>query len=302
MPPGNSRLFPCYNPLSMTGLALALVLSAAVVHASWNYLLKRSGGGTIFIWLFASLSALIYAPLAFGVVWWQKPPIGWAQLGLMFASAALHTGYYLLLDRGYRKGDLSLVYPLARGSGPLITIVCAVMFLHERPTPIAMAGALMVVGGAVLLTGNLRRLRESGHHHAVGFALLTGGFIASYTLVDKLAVSAFLIPPIVQDWAANLGRVGLMTPLALRDKDDIKSIWKRYKKEIVGVAILCPLSYILVLTAMVFTPVSYVAPAREISILAAALMGTHWLSEGDGKRRLIAAGAMVLGVIGLAVG
>lgn len=134
----------------MTGLALALVLSAAVVHVSWNYLLKRSSGGNVFIWLFASLSALIYAPLAFGVVWLQKPPFGWLQVGLMFASAALHTGYYLLLDRGYRKGDLSLVYPLARGSGPLITIVCAVLFLHERLTPLAAAGALMVVGGAVL--------------------------------------------------------------------------------------------------------------------------------------------------------
>lgn len=286
----------------MTGLALALVLSAAFVHASWNYLLKRSSGGNVFIWLFASLSALIYAPLAIGVVWWQKPPTGWSQLGLMFASAALHTGYYLLLDRGYRKGDLSLVYPLARGSGPLITIICAVAFLNERPTPLAIAGALMVVGGAVLLTGNLRKLKQSGDHHAVGFALLTGGFIASYTLVDKLAVSAFLIPPVLQDWAANLGRVGLMTPLVLRKQVEIKSVWERHKKEIIGVAILCPLSYILVLTAMVFTPVSYVAPAREISILVAALMGTRWLSEGDGKRRLIAAGAMVLGVIGLAVG
>jgi len=286
----------------MTALALALVLAAAFVHASWNYFLKRSGGGTVFVWLFATLSALIYAPLAALVIWWQQPEFGWVHFGLMFASAALHTGYYLLLDRGYRSGDLSVVYPLARGTGPLITILCAVLLLQERPTAVAVTGALLIGGGAIALTGDPRKLRQSGNLHAVGFALLTGCMIASYTLVDKIAVAAWLIPPLVQDWAANLGRVLLMTPLALRLRGDIRPTWRRAKKEIIAVALLCPLSYILVLTAMVFTPVSYVAPAREVSILVAALMGTQLLAEGDVTRRLAAAAAMVAGIVCLAVG
>jgi drug/metabolite transporter (DMT)-like permease len=286
----------------MTVFALALVLAAAFVHASWNYFLKRSGGGTVFVWLFATLSALIYAPLAALVIWWQQPEFGWVHLGLMFASAALHTAYYLLLDRGYRSGDLSVVYPLARGTGPLITILCAVLLLQERPTPIAVTGALLIGGGAIALTGDPRKLRQSGNLHAVGFALLTGCMIASYTLVDKMAVAAWLIPPLVQDWAANLGRVLLMTPLALRLKDEIRPTWRRAKKEIIAVALLCPLSYILVLTAMVFTPVSYVAPAREVSILVAALMGTQLLAEGDVTRRLAASAAMVAGIACLALG
>jgi drug/metabolite transporter (DMT)-like permease len=286
----------------MTSLALLLVLSAAIIHASWNFLLKRSGGGTVFVWWFAMLSAILYAPLAFAMVWWQRPALGWVSVGLMFASAALHTGYYLLLDRGYRSGDLSLVYPLARGSGPLITVLCAVLLLQEQPSPVAIAGALLIGCGAVLLTGDLRRLKAAGSLPAVGFALLTGCMIASYTLVDKIAVSAYLVPPILQDWAANLGRVVLMTPMALQVKGQLKPTWRRAKKDIVAVAILCPLSYILVLTAMVFTPVSYVAPAREISILAAAIMGTQLLAEGDAPRRLTAAAAMVLGVVFLAIG
>ena len=286
----------------MTALALALVLAAAFVHASWNYFLKRSGGGTVFVWLFATLSALIYAPLAALVIWWQQPEFGWVHFGLMLASAALHTAYYLLLDRGYRSGDLSVVYPLARGTGPLITILCAVLLLQERPTPVAVTGALLIGGGAIALTGDPRKLRQSGNLHAVGFALLTGCMIASYTLVDKIAVAAWLIPPLVQDWAANLGRVLLMTPLALRLRDDIRPTWRRAKKEIIAVALLCPLSYILVLTAMVFTPVSYVAPAREVSILVAALMGTQLLAEGDVTRRLAAAAAMVAGITCLALG
>jgi len=286
----------------MTAFALSLILSAAVIHASWNYLLKRSGGGTVFVWLFAVSSTLIYAPLAAAIIWWQKPDFGWVHYGLMFASATLHTVYYLLLDRGYRSGDLSIVYPIARGTGPLITVLCAVLLLGEHPTAIAVAGALLIGGGAVALTGDPRKLRQSSNLHAVGFALLTGCMIAGYTLVDKIAVAAWLIPPLVQDWATNLGRVVLMTPSALKRKDEIGPTWRRANRSIIAIAVLCPLSYILVLTAMVFTPVSYVAPAREISILVAALMGTHLLAERDAPRRLAAAAAMVGGIVCLALG
>ena len=287
----------------MTGLALTLILAAAFIHASWNFLLKRSGGGTVFIWLFASLSALFYAPLALAVVWWTQPALGWISYSLMLASALIHTAYYLLLDRSYRSGgDLSLVYPLARGSGPLITVIVAVLLLGEHPSTVALAGAALIAGGAVLLTGNLARLRQRGSLLAVMYALLTGCMIASYTVVDKLAVAAFVVPPILQDWAANCGRVMLMSPLALRARHEIVPTWRRARTDIIGVALLCPLSYILVLSAMVFTPVSYVAPAREMSILIAALMGAQLLREGEVPRRLAAAAAMVAGIVCLAIG
>ncbi len=287
----------------MTGLALILILAAAFIHASWNYLLKRSGGGTVFVWLFASLSAVFYAPLAIAVVWWTQPPLQWMSYLLMLISAVVHTAYYLLLDRGYRSGgDLSLVYPLARGSGPLITVIVAILLLGERPSAVALAGAVLVVSGVVLLTGNLARLRERGSAVAVVYALLTGCMIASYTVVDKVAVAAFVVPPVLQDWAANCGRVILMSPLALRSRHEIIPTWRRARAEIIGVALLCPLSYILVLSAMVFTPVSYVAPAREVSILIAAVMGAQLLREGEMLRRLAAAAAMVAGVVCLAMG
>ena len=286
----------------MSAAALALVLAAAVVHATWNYLLKRSGGGTAFVWCFATASAVIYAPLAAGVVWWQQPPLGWVALVLMVVSAIIHTAYYMLLDRGYRSGDLSLVYPLARGSAPLITMLGAVVLLQERPTGLAIFGALLIAGGAVTLSGNFRRLKDAGSLPAVGFALLTACMIASYSVVDKIAVSAYLIPPLLHDWATNLGRVFIMTPMAIRQPVQVREAWRRYRKEIIGVAVLCPLSYILVLSAMVFTPVSYIAPAREISILVAAILGTQLLAERDAKRRLCAATAMVAGVICLALG
>lgn len=287
----------------MTASALGLILVAAFIHASWNYLLKRSGGGTVFVWLFATVSALIYAPIAIVALLWARPALGWVAVTLMLASAVLHTAYYMLLDRGYRSGgDLSLVYPLARGSGPLLTVCIAVVLLGERPSGIALVGAALIACAVVLLTGHLSRLRDKGSLHAVVYALLTGCMIASYTVIDKIAVAAFAVPPILQDWAANCGRVVLMTPLALRRPEEIAQTWRRARKEIIAVAVLCPLSYILVLTAMVFTPVSYVAPAREVSILIAAVMGAQLLREGETVRRLLAAAAMVAGIICLAVG
>lgn len=286
----------------MTGLAIALVLAAALIHASWNYLLKKSGGGVGFVWAFAVLSSLIYAPLAVGAVLVQHFEVGAQALAFIFASAVLHTGYFLLLDRGYRYGDLSVVYPLARATGPFLTILVAVAALGERPGALALCGAALVVGGAFFLSASPAKLRESGAARGIAFALLTGCMIASYTVVDKQAVSVALIPPILQDWGANLGRVIVMAPLALKRREEVKSAWGGQRKAVILVALLCPLSYILVLTAMAFTPVSYVAPAREISILFAALMGAHWLQEGDVPRRLAAAAAMTLGVVALALG
>lgn len=286
----------------MTGLAITLVLAAALIHASWNYLLKKSGGGIGFVWAFAVLSSLIYAPLAVGVIVIQHFQFSAEALTYLLASAVLHTAYYLLLDRGYRYGDLSVVYPLARATGPFLTVLFALAALGERPGAIALCGAALVVGGAFFLAASPAKLREAGAARGIAFALLTGCMIASYTVVDKQAVSAVLIPPILQDWGANLGRVIVMAPLAMRRREEIRAAWRHKRKAVILVALLCPLSYILVLTAMVFTPVSYVAPAREISILFAALMGAHWLQEGDVPRRIAAAAAMAIGVVALAIG
>ena len=286
----------------MTGLAIALVLGAALIHATWNYWLKKSGGGIGFVWAFALLSALFYAPLAAAVVWFQHFRFSATALAFIFTSAVLHTGYYLLLDRGYRYGDLSIVYPLARATGPFLTVLVAIALLGERPGLIAMCGAALIIGGAFFLAANPAKLREAGAARGVAFALLTGCMISAYTVVDKQAVSAVLVPPLLLDWGTNLGRVIVMAPLALRRRSEVKAAWMHQKKAVILVALLCPLSYILVLTAMVFTPVSYVAPAREISILFAALMGAHWLQEGDVTRRIAAAAAMALGVVALAVG
>jgi drug/metabolite transporter (DMT)-like permease len=287
----------------VTAWALVLILAAAFIHATWNLLNKRASGHATFTWVVAVLSAVFYLPVAMAAVLFWQAQIGWVEIGLMAGSAALHTGYFVLLNEGYRAGDLSLVYPLARGTGPLLSSAGAILFFGERPSALALVGGLLIVLGVMVLTGSPDKLRQqAGAKKAIIYALVTGTFIAAYTLWDKQAVSTFAVGPILLDWGSNLGRSLLLTPFALRHWNRVQNEWRIHRFEAIGVALLVPLSYILVLTAMQFTPVSYVAPAREISILIGTVMGARLLAEGDVHRRLAAAGAMVLGVVALAIG
>ena len=288
----------------MTGLALGLVLAAAFIHASWNFLLKKSGGGTGLITAASLLSLALYAPVVLAGTWVQGYDFKPIHLALMCGSGMIHTAYFLMLDRAYRSGgDLSIVYPLARSTGPLLTIVVAVLVLGERPGPFAIGGALLIGASALLLTGNPFAWHKSEARQAVGFALLTGFTIACYTIWDKASVATFLIPPLLFDWGTNGFRCCVLLPLTRhRAPGAMARAWREQRAVVVTIALLSPLSYILVLTAMVFTPVSLVAPAREVSILFAALMGAHLLREGDLARRVVAAIGMVLGIAGLALG
>lgn len=284
----------------MTGLALSLVLAAAIAHASWNLFAKRVSGGAAFLWLFCLLSVLVYAPLALSVWLWQHPAIDLFDLAFILGSGLIHVGYFLLLQQGYRVGDLSLVYPLARGTGPMLSTVAAIALFAERPSKIALGGTFLIAIGIVLLT--IKPGTSQNRLRSIGFALLTGLCIAAYTLWDKYAVSQLQIPPLLYDWCCNLSRLLLMTPIALTQWSTVQRHWQLDRRAAWTIAILSPLSYILVLTALTFSPVSTIAPAREISIAIGAVMGTRFLAEGDAGRRIFAAGLMVLGVMGLAIG
>jgi drug/metabolite transporter (DMT)-like permease len=285
-------------------LALTLVLFSAFVHASWNFLLKKSGGGPGLLTAASALSLAIYAPLVAVVAWVQGYVPHPVHFALMLGSGMIHTAYFLLLDRAYRSGgDLSIVYPLARATGPLLTIVVAVLVLGERPSAIAIGGAILIGVSALILTGNPFAWHKTHARQAVGFALLTGFMIAAYTVWDKASVATWLIPPLLYDFGCNAFRACVLVPLTRhRNPGAVVKAWNEKRGAVIAIAALSPLSYILVLTAMVFTPVSLVAPAREVSILFAALMGAHLLREGDVLRRVIAAGGMVLGISGLALG
>lgn len=288
----------------MTAPALALVLVAAVLHATWNFLAKRLGGGAGAVWLYSTLSVVCFAPVAGAFIWFARPGFSTASALFIIGSAVLHMGYFVSLQSGYREGDLSVVYPLARGTGPLLAALAAIAFLGERPTLPAMAGAALIAAGIFALAGGQTIFGRRGQSASagVGYGLLTGVFIAAYTLWDKQAVAVIGTAPILQTWGGEIGRSLLLAPAAWVRRAEVFRHWTQHRGLVLGIALLSPLGYILVLTAMVFTPVSYVAPAREISILIGTAMGARWLAEGRVRLRLAGAAAMVAGLIALALG
>ena len=286
----------------MTAFALGLVLVSAVTHATWNLLAKRANADVPFLFLAYVVGAVTYAPFALAIVVLGRPALGPIALAFVAVAVLLQTVYFATLTAGYRVGDLSLVYPIARATGPLLATAGAIALFGERPTTVALAGALAIAAGALVLTGDPRALGGGDAGRAVAFALATGAVIALYTLWDKTAVATLLLPPLLYDWATIVGQALVIAPVALRRGGELRSTWNARRGAVVGVGLLSRLSYILALTALAISPVSYVAPAREIGILVGALLGARLLAEGHTLRRGLGAAAMVLGVVALALG
>ena len=287
----------------MTSFALILVLASAFIHATWNLLVKKSAGGPVFIWLFMTLSSMFLVPTVILLLLLGQQQVTWVGMIFVCGTTVLHLVYFLLLQRGYQTGDLSLVYPLARGLGPVLATGMAIVLLGERPSALALLGLVLVILGVILLG-----LRDGDDtigrkpRVAVFYGVMTGVLISMYTVWDKYAVSELDVPPVVLEAFTGLGISLMLSPHAMRRWSAVQTVWQQKRAEVVGVAILAPLSYILILMAMSNTPLSYVAPMREISILIAAVLGTQFLGEGHTARRVVAAGSMVCGVIALAVG
>lgn len=282
--------------------ALALVVIAAFTHASWNLLAKRAAASRHFVWFYSAGSVVVWSPVVAVLAVMTRPQLGWRELGALAVTALLHAGYSETLQRGYRNGALSIVYPVARGTGPLISFFGAMLVLDERPTVIAAAGALAVVTGVFLIAGGPRLFSEHVDRRAMFYGLGTGVFIAAYTVWDGWSVKVLLISPVLLDFCGNLFRGLLLSPRAWAGRAAVLPEYRRYWREALGVSVLGPLGYVLVLYAMRLAPVSHVAPARELSMMVGAYFGARFLKEGQLRQRMGAAALIVAGVVGLAVG
>lgn len=288
----------------MTAFALTLVLIAAVLHATWNLCAKQAGGGLPFVWVVTIIICSLYLPVLAGYWYWRQPVLSGVDLAWIAGSGVLKTGYSLFLQRGYRTGDFSLIYPLARGTGPLLSTLAAIVVLGERPSGLAIAGGLVIVVAIFFLTDGTRLFQQDRAHlrTAINYGLISGVIIATYTLWDQHGVNVRRIPPVIYDGGTAFTVLALVTPFAVSRRAEIARHWCEHKRYAFGMALLSPVAYVLVLTAMAFTPVSYVAPAREVSIVIGAFIGAKLLKERDGRRRVWAAVAMAGGVIALALG
>lgn len=279
--------------------AILLVLGAAVAHAGWNLVAKRvPEGGPSFVWLTAAVGAVVQLPLA---VWavvaaGGMPAVWWVALAV---SGTVHLAYFVLLQRGYAVGDLSVVYPLARGTGPMLSVVAAVWLLHERPGVAALAGAAAVVAG-VLVIGGIGSGSRHGWAGGIGYGLATGAMIAAYTLWDAHAVTALAVPPLVLMAGSAVTETVLLAPYVLARRATVARLWREHRAAVCTVAVVSPLAYVLVLFAMRLAPVSLVAPARELSIVVASLCGWLLLKEPNPGRRITGSVIVLAGVAAIA--
>lgn len=293
----------------MPASALALVLLAGLIHASWNIAAKKAGGDARFACFTALVMMVVWAPLGLWLGWQQVPAWGQTEWALVVASGVLHVAYYVILLRGYRLADLTVVYPLARGSGPLLSSLVALLLLGEQASVLGGLGVAGVVIGVFLIAGGPALFRAA-HDPArrqrtlrgLGYGGLTGVFIASYTVVDGYAVKWLLMSPILVDYMGNFVRVALLLPAVLRDRPAAACLWRRQWRHALLVGCISPVSYVLVLYALHLAPLSHVAPAREVSMLFAALIGSHLLGEGDRGPRVLGALCIAAGVVALAFG
>ncbi len=282
--------------------AFSLVIAGAFMHAIWNFLAKKASGGLPFVWMYGVVSLILALPVTV-FLWLKEPqPLNSIAITAAICSAVLHIAYSLVLQQGYRVSDFSIVYPLARGTGPLFSVLGAVLILNETPTVPGWVGIVLILCGIFLISGGMKILsgsRNPAMQRGVAWGILTGLLISCYTLVDGWAIKSIGASPIFFYGIGLLFRTILVAPFALRNTDQLRSQWHQHKANIIAVGILSPCAYLLVLFALKMAPLSYVAPTRELSMMIGAYMGAKLLKEQDLRFRSAGTVLMALGVLAL---
>ena len=288
----------------MPTLALVLVFSAAVAHAAWNIIAHGvSRAGIPFLWCGVVAGSVIWAAVIPFTGGMGEGEWGGFLLGVG-VSGVLHVAYMLVLQHGYRVGNLSTVYATARGSGPFLAVIAAMLLLGERPTVWALIGVLAIIGGVValgLVDRPPRGHRGRGPDPSIVFGLLTGVAIATYTIWDTHAVREWSLAPVPFMVGTSLMEVVIYSFL-LRGRWAITMAFAgREWRRIVAFGFLSPLSYILILSAVTMAPVALVAPLREVSVVLVSLFGVFVLKDTKPGWRLGASGIVVAGIVLLAM-
>jgi phosphonate utilization associated putative membrane protein len=280
--------------VALTWPVVLAVLFGALLHASWNALVKSSADKALDTALINLMASFIAIPM----VWWFGwPPVqAWPFIA---ASIMIHIGYYVALSGAYEHGDLGLTYPLMRGSAPLLVALSASITLGETLTPLAWVGVVAICLG-VLTLGLSKHAFDAPR--AVKFALVNAVIIASYTVVDALGVRA---TGSAMQYVATLflfdGWPFALIVFARRKWAVGPTIRRRWKLCLGGAAASIG-SYAVALWAMTQAPVATVAALRETSVLFAALLGVWFLKEKFTPRRAAGTAVIVCGVMALRLG
>jgi len=284
----------------MSGTALLIVLVAAFLHTFWNYLVKKSRNKIAFIWWAMLFSTIFFFPMF--LYYWPLVTISSAGWGCIVATSIFHALYFGFMGGAYERGDLSLVYPIARGSGPLLVPILAVLFLNEQLSVKGILGITFVVVGIFgihLRSFSIQSIHEpllTIRSRASLWALCTGATIAGYSLVDKIGV-AFVRPPVYIYLMFVITLLLLSPYVFLKARSDLKKEWNINKINVLIVGFLDLFAYLMILFAMQISKVSYVAAVREVSIVFSALIGIVLLQEKNAPQKLVGAVFISIGVV-----
>ena len=286
----------------MTLFSLVLILSSAGLHVIQHVALKRARNRTAFVWWMWFWACLVFLPVAI-LSWAPGSLLVWAILGVSSVFEAL---YYMAMAKAYKTGDLSVIYPLARGTAPLLILVWGFLLLRESPSAGGISGIGLIVFGLCVL--NLPRFgawREMGpklKQSAPRWALLAGICISLYTVMDKAGVQ--LLPPLLYTYTTMAMALGWLTPATMRTVgwQGLIAEWKvsRFSSLLAGVTAMS--AYMIVLYVMrLGAPASYVGATREISVVFAALAGAFFLKEQGTAMRICGSSLIAAGVAAIAV-
>lgn len=280
----------------MPPAALALVLVAAIFHSVWNFVLKAEPRRLEASLLALGTAVLICAPVVLVHPLGEVPARAWM---LVLLSGVFETAYLFTLTAAYEVGDLSLVYPIARGVAPLVVTPFAVLVLGEHVSPLGLLGIALVIAGIFAThSGFLRAAADAGARPAVVLAALTGVMIAGYSLINKVGVQTMPVGL----YAFSILFVDLcLLALVLRLRGPL--VWPapgapRWRAVAIGALMLG--AYLGILTALTLAPVSYVVAGREVSIVVTALAGALVLRERHSPRRIAGAVVIFAGLVVLA--
>ena len=281
---------------------VAMVLAAAVAHAVWNLASKyKRGDALLFVCAYTYASALLCVPISIAFVASGQQMLDWRLVASASVSAVLHTVYSLTLQVGYDRAEMGVVYPVARGTGPVLTMFFAILLLGEQLTAAAMFGASLVVAGILVVSGNPFRSGSRRPLQGLLWGAATGATIAAYTLWDGYSVIALQLAPLSYYAATLLLQSLILTPSLLRRRHGIRASIRADAVPILIVAVFSPLAYILVLTAMLKAPVALVAPLRESSIIIGSLVACRLFREGHFARRIAGAAVVLAGIVAISL-
>jgi len=282
----------------VTGAALALVLGAAAIHATWNALAKGARDPMAMLWWAGVLSSLLLAPAALYVL--SREGLAPSAVPFVVATVILHSVYFFVLGRAYQTGDFSQVYPMARGLGVALVPAGAFFLFDERLSGLGILGVALILAGIFALHWRRGAWSEDAFFKpGTGWAVATGLCIASYSLVDKAGVSH--INPLPYLWAMMMGSCISLLPAVLARRGSLAREWRENRLAVLLSGVLSPGGYLLVLFAFRLSKAGYVVAGREVSIVISALIGSLLFKEGALGQRLIGAAIVASGVICVAL-